>query len=98
MKRIALIALASIALFATDASAHQSNNWGNNHMRTQQAGYSYANCPMGGNMIRGNQGMMHNYHGMMNSTQTPSAQSPDTNWRANPSYQGQTGSNGANSN
>jgi hypothetical protein len=59
---------------------------------------------MGNNMMRGNQGMMqgnqrmmNGNQGMMNSTQPPTAQSTGTNWRANPSYQGQTGSNTATS-
>lgn len=86
MKRIALIALAGIALFATAAAAHQ-NGWGNNHMRNnvsaQQNEYSNGNCPMGGNMMRGNQGMM-------NGGQHPTGQSVNSNWKTNPSYQGQT--------
>ncbi len=96
MKRIALIALAGIALFATAAAAHQ-NGWGNNHMRNnvsaQQNEYSNGNCPMGGNMMGNNmtgRNMMRGNQGMMNGVQHPTGQSVNSNWKTNPSYQGQT--------
>ncbi len=89
MKRIALITLASLALFATAAAAHQ-NGWGKNHMRgngsMQQSGYSNGYCPMGTNMM-GNRMMGNNR--VMNSAQNPTDQSLNNNWKANPSYQGQ---------
>lgn len=85
MKRITLITLASLVLFATAASAHQ-NSWGNIHMRgnghMQQAGYTGGACPINGNMI--GQGMTG--AGMSGNTTTDNQVN---NWRANPSYQGQ---------
>jgi hypothetical protein len=91
MKRIALIALAGIALFATAAAAHQ-NGWGNNHMRNnvsaQQNEYSNGNCPMGGNMMGHN--MMRGNQVMINGVPQPTGQSVNSNWKTNPSYQGQT--------
>ncbi len=93
MKRIALITLASLAIFATAATAHQ-NGWGNNHMRSngnsQQNGYTSGNCPMGGNM-NGNRMMG---TGMMNGVPNPTDQSVNNNWRVNPSYQGQVTASG----
>lgn len=100
MKRIALITLASLALFATAATAHQ-NGWGNNHMRgngsMQRRGYSNGNCPMGGNMMGNRMGnRMGNQMGnrMMNTPQNSSDYSVNNNWRANPSYQGQAAASG----
>jgi hypothetical protein len=92
MKRIALITLASMALFATAAAAHQ-NGWGNNQMRgnvhMQHTEYTGDGCPtstnmMGWGMMNGNWGMMG--PGMRGDT-TPGVQT--NNWRTNPSYQGQ---------
>ncbi len=92
MKRITLITLASLVLFATAASAHQ-NNMGNNHMREngymQQTGYMSGGCPMNGNMM--GQGMMNGNMGMMRAGMSgnTTVDSQISNWRANPSYQGQ---------
>jgi len=85
MKRIVLITLASLTLFATAATAHQ-NGWGYNHMRgnrnNHQTNYNSRGCPMNGNWT--NQGMMRS---AVRRDTTPANQS--NNWRTNPSYQGQ---------
>ena len=78
MKRITVIIIAGIALLATAAVAHQ-NSKGTMHRNSVSAG----NCPMNGNMA-----------GMMNSNQTGTTlpgngQQVMSNWKTDPSYQGQ---------
>ncbi len=85
MKRIVLITLASLTLFATAATAHQ-NGWGYNHMRgnrnNHQMNYNGRGCSMNGNWT--NQGMMGS--AIRRDTATTNR---SNNWRTNPSYQGQ---------
>ena len=85
MKRITLITLASLALFATAATAHQ-NGWVSSHFRDDrnfhQTGFNSRSCPMNTDWTN---------HGMIRSTahgNTTQANSPHR-WRTNPSYQGQ---------
>ena len=86
MKRIALITLASMVLFATAAAAHQ-NGWGNNQMRgnfhMQHAEYTGGDCPTSTNMM--GWGIMTGPG--MRGDATPGVQT--NNWRTNPSYRGQ---------
>ncbi len=90
MKRIVLITIGTLALFATAAAAHQSG-WGQGNRgkfnRGQQVNMTGGTCPMNTNMM--GQGMMNRGMrgtGMQGNT---TSTTPSTNWRANPAYQGQ---------
>jgi hypothetical protein len=52
----------------------------------QQQRYGNGNCSMGGNMMMGQR--------MMNGTQNPTGPPVASNWKANPSYQGQVVTSG----
>ena len=94
MKRIVLITLGTLVLFATAAAAHQSG-WGHgnrgNWSRGQQINTNGGSCPMNTNVT--GQGMMN--RGMtgtgMRGNTTPNTSTG--NWRVNPAYQGQVDTN-----
>ena len=95
MKNMTLFTIAGLLLFATAATAQRTgtNNgyMGNqsnmgNRGRMQQENYQGRGCAMNNNMGAGmrNRGMRGT--GMQGNTSTAP---PNSNWRANPSYQGQ---------
>ena len=100
MKNMTLFAIAGLLLFATAATAQRTGtnngymgnqgNMGNRgRMQQEQENYQGQGCAMNNNMGAGmrNRGMRGG--GMQGN---PSATTPNSNWRANPSYQGQAGS------
>ncbi len=94
MKRIALITLAGLTIFATAAIANQAG-WGpgshTNGTHGKQMVNNGGGCPMNPNMM--GRGMSNGSRGMMGPGMQGAVgqgEVTNTNWRANPSYQGKT--------